>query len=367
VSAYPWGVWYSRNLTPDDETGLGRWTEAEVIAAITRGIARDGRRLDPIAMPWPWFNRLRPEDARAIAAYLRNLPPRRNAVPLPEAVPPGEKVGGKLLALLGGAPAIEVWPGNAGANPALRGHIPAPPGRRPVAALLGWSAFVAGAVLTVAAVFGSRRRSPYTALRRPAFARRRRWFLAAGLALLVVATTLTVWPPLSFLSPEMTVAWLFRGTPALPSSLEGPARALAERGQYVATVAPCGLCHTPAGAFAGFYTGRTMAGGMRATWRVYGSAVSSNLTPHAGDGIAGVSDAALLRAITSGIARDGRAMHWQAMPWDISSNWSEEDLRAMLAYLRALPPVPGRVPPPRPPAAGDPVADTFFFGDAARR
>jgi hypothetical protein len=47
----------------------------------------------------------------------------------------------------------------------------------------------------------------------------------------------------------------------------------------VATVAPCGLCHTPAGAFVGFYTGRTLAGGMEARWRVYGRAVSSNLTP----------------------------------------------------------------------------------------
>jgi hypothetical protein len=39
----------------------------------------------------------------------------------------------------------------------------------------------------------------------------------------------------------------------------------------------------------------------------------------------------------------------------------------MIAYLRALPPVPGRVPPPRPPRPDDPPADSFFFGDAAQR
>jgi mono/diheme cytochrome c family protein len=131
-------------------------------------------------------------------------------------------------------------------------------------------------------------------------------------------------------------------------------------------VAPCGLCHTPADAFAGFLTGRTLAGGMDARWRVYGRVVSSNLTPHP-DGIAGVDDATLLRAMSSGVGRDGRPLHWQAMPWDLTSNWSEEDRRAILAYLRALPPVPGRVPEPRPPSLDDPVADTFGFGDRAIR
>jgi hypothetical protein len=69
----------------------------------------------------------------------------------------------------------------------------------------------------------------------------------------------------------------------------------------------------------------------------------------------------------SGIGRDGRALHWQAMPWDIGSRWSEEDQRALLAYLRALPPVAGVMPPPRGPRPDDPPADAFYFGDAARR
>ena len=136
------------------------------------------------------------------------------------------------------------------------------------------------------------------------------------------------------------------GAPALPTWLTGSERALAERGEYLATVAPCGMCHTPATAFTGFLTSHTLAGGMEARWRLFGSAVSSNLTPHR-DGIAAASVPALSRALRSGIGTDGRALHWQAMPWDIFSHWSEEDRLAIIAYLRALPPVDGRVPPPR--------------------
>jgi hypothetical protein len=55
------------------------------------------------------------------------------------------------------------------------------------------------------------------------------------------------------------------------------------------------------------------------------------------------------------------------MPWDIISHWSEEDRLAIIAYLRALPPVAGRVPRPRPPQPDDPAADSFYFGDAVGR
>jgi mono/diheme cytochrome c family protein len=351
VSAYPWGVWYSRNLTPDPETGLGRWSEEEIVQAFTRGVARDGRRLDPMAMPWPWFSRLTPDDARAIAVYLKALPPVVNAVPAPRHVPMPEAVGGKLLSLLGAETAVEFWGGNAATDPALRERVPVAAGRRRAAWLLGAALLALGAAGVLLGALG----------------RHRAIGLAGGAVILAAWTTLAVWPPLGLMKPELTIRWLFLGTPAPPASLDGAARALAERGGYVATVAPCGLCHTPASAFVGFLSGRTLAGGMPARWRVYGSAVSSNLTPHPGDGVAGLSDDVLLRAMRSGIGRDGRALHWQAMPWDIGSRWSEEDQRALLAYLRALPPVPGVMPPPRGPRPDDPPADAFYFGDAARR
>lgn len=346
VSAYPWGVWYSRNLTSDAATGLGAWSEADIVAAVTRGLTPDGRRLDPMAMPWPWFSQLAPQDARAVAAYLKALPPNPNAVPAATRPWLVEQVGGKALALLGAETAVEFWGGNAGAERAPRG-IPESLGWRALALALGI------ATLTAAVVSID-------------LGRRRRWrpMMAAGGLALAGWLALGTWPPVRLMSPETAVRWLLLGSPPLPAALAPAERALATRGAYVAAITPCGLCHTPAGVFVGFYTGRTLAGGMEGRWRVYGSAVSTNLTPHP-DGLRG--DASVRRALTSGLGHDGRAMHWQAMPWDILSNWSEEDQRALLAYLKTLPPVAGRVPPPRPPRPGDPVADAFYFGDAARR
>jgi len=352
VSAYPWGVWYSRNLTPDARTGLGSWSENDIVTAVTRGITPDGRRLDPFAMPWTWFSRLTEADARAIAVYLKSLPPIVNAVPERERIWPTEAVGGKLLVLLGSEAAVEFWGGNAAEESALRGRVPATRGLRLAAHALGWITLLFALAM---AVLGLRRSG------------RRRWLLGCSAAALLGWMALAAWPPLSLMTPELTTRWLFLGAPRLPERLDPAARALAERGEYIATITPCGLCHTPAASFIGFYTGRTLAGGMEARWRVYGRAVSTNLTPHERGGIARVPDAALLRAMRSGIGSDGRALHWQAMPWDIGSHWSEEDQRALLAYLRALPPVAGTVPAPRGPGPGDPAADAFYFGDAARR
>jgi mono/diheme cytochrome c family protein len=76
------GVFHGPNLTPDMETGLGSWTEAQIVTAITTGTRPDGRKLAPI-MPWQAFANLTPEDAMAIAVYLKSLPPVMNKVPGP--------------------------------------------------------------------------------------------------------------------------------------------------------------------------------------------------------------------------------------------------------------------------------------------
>ena len=76
------GVFYGPNLTPDEETGLGTWSEADIVKAIQTGVRPDGRGLVPI-MPWPAFAKLTKSDAQAIAAYLQSLPAVRNQVPGP--------------------------------------------------------------------------------------------------------------------------------------------------------------------------------------------------------------------------------------------------------------------------------------------
>jgi mono/diheme cytochrome c family protein len=78
----PWGIVYGRNITPDQETGIGTWTEEEIIRAIMSGVSKDGRRL--IFMPWFNYVTLKSEDAAAVAYYLKNvLPPVKNEIPAP--------------------------------------------------------------------------------------------------------------------------------------------------------------------------------------------------------------------------------------------------------------------------------------------
>ena len=78
------GVFHGPNLTPDKETGLGSWTDAQVATALTTGKRPDGRELAPI-MPWHAFANLTKEDVGAIVAFLRTLPPVKNKVPGPYA------------------------------------------------------------------------------------------------------------------------------------------------------------------------------------------------------------------------------------------------------------------------------------------
>jgi hypothetical protein len=70
---------YGRNLTPDKETGLGNWNSDDIVKAIRTGVRLDGRELAPI-MPWQAFSYLTDDDAYAIAAYLKSLPPVQNKV-----------------------------------------------------------------------------------------------------------------------------------------------------------------------------------------------------------------------------------------------------------------------------------------------
>jgi mono/diheme cytochrome c family protein len=76
------GVFVGRNLTPDPETGLGKWTTQQVVTAFTTGVRPDGRILAPI-MPYEDFKSLTRADALAIAAYLKTLKPVKHAVPGP--------------------------------------------------------------------------------------------------------------------------------------------------------------------------------------------------------------------------------------------------------------------------------------------
>ena len=89
ASANP-GVVYPGNLTPDKATGLGDWSDDDIVAVLMRGEGRSGHRLLPV-MPWTAYNRLHEKDAYAIAVYLHSLPAVKHEVP--DNVTPGRKAG----------------------------------------------------------------------------------------------------------------------------------------------------------------------------------------------------------------------------------------------------------------------------------
>src|SRR6266446_4534877 len=83
----PFGVIYSTNITPDPETGIGRWSEAAFARAMHEGVARDGSHLFP-AFPFDHFTKVTDEDVKALYAYFMTRPPIRamaqsNTVPFP--------------------------------------------------------------------------------------------------------------------------------------------------------------------------------------------------------------------------------------------------------------------------------------------
>ena len=99
----PWGVSFARNITPDSATGIGTWTEEQIVTAIRTGQRPDGSHILLPPMPWPDFSHLTDSDARAIAAYLKSIPAVSHKVP--DMVPPGKPVKGSIIVL----PAPSEW------------------------------------------------------------------------------------------------------------------------------------------------------------------------------------------------------------------------------------------------------------------
>ena len=84
---YP-GVVYPPNITPDVETGIGGWTDAQITNAIRAGIGRHGSRRIA-TMPWQGYANLNDDDVKAIVSYLRSIEAVRHQVPAE--VEPGDR------------------------------------------------------------------------------------------------------------------------------------------------------------------------------------------------------------------------------------------------------------------------------------
>ncbi len=340
VGVYPHGIAISRNLTSDPDTGLGRWNEDEIINALRNGRARD-RVLIFWDMPWQMYHNLSADDARAIARYLKTLPPIRNRIPAPLHYGVVETIVVKLTRDL---PAV---------NPHRLTFADGLFGARgggwprdlPQRALIvaQWLVLIAGVAMYVTVGRRERPRRRRSRLRGAA--------AIVGLILLgLVAWALYALPMLRIIPPEQisraATGVVPRPDPAALGSSERTA--LAERGRYVFTTY-CALCHQSDG-----------AGGAKISWRPMGTLWTRNITPDPETGIGPWTDAQIARAIRSGVAADGRPLHWQGMTWDHASNLDEEDVRALIIFLRTLPPVRRKIPAATRPSSEDCATYTFW-------
>jgi mono/diheme cytochrome c family protein len=222
------------NITPDRETGIGNWTDDEIKRAITQGVrpAHGPLAGKPLAAPMAanFFKALLPGDLDAIVAYLRSVPPVRNAIPAP--------------------------------------------------------------------VY----RAPVT---HEAFAEAERGFT------------------------------------------ESDMRDKVRRGAYLTTIAHCLECHTPMGERGVLQFNTALGAGGRPFMpsfvkglpEAWNGSVSRNITSHPVQGLGAWSDAEIKRAITHGISRDGRKLQ-EPMAFAWYAGIRDEDLDAIVAYLRTLPALP---------------------------
>jgi mono/diheme cytochrome c family protein len=207
------------NITPDNETGIGNWTDAQIAKAIREGIRPDGSLIGP-PMPFGLYRKLSDTDLAAMVAYLRTVKPVSNKV---------EK---------------SVY------------RIPLPP--------------------------------------------------AYG-------------PPVA-------------SVPDVPRTDK------VKYGEYLAgPVGHCVECHTPLDKGHHDWS-RIGQGGMEFNGP-WGVSVARNITPHAEDGLGKWSDAEIKRAITQGISKEGGKLN-PPMAYSLYAKVKDEDLDAIVAYLRTLKPLP---------------------------
>ena len=344
VGAYPHGVFISRNLTSDPDTGLGRWTEAEVVNAVRNGRA-PSRLLSLWGMPWFYLHYFTDTDATAIARYLKTLPPVHNRIPAPLNYGVVETVASKLTRPLPAA--------NVTVLTYTEGNFSRPDSRslpewlQIAATNLQWAVLIIGITAWICPARRSSRPGRKT----------RRWPAVVVRAVGALLIGVLVWafyglPTLAVIPPDQIVVGATAGIPTPDPSRVGTTerRALVDRGRYLYSVASCAFCHNPDG-----------AGGAKLSWRMFGTLWTRNITSDMRTGIGAWSDPEVARAIRSGISRDGRALHWQGMPWDHASNWDEEDVRAIVSYVRLLPAIDHEVPVSRPPSTDDCAVYTFWI------
>ena len=119
------------------------------------------------------------------------------------------------------------------------------------------------------------------------------------------------------------------------------------RGKYLVRVLACVFCHSPLKEDGSMMEEFMYAGGQKVNLYPFGTFVSYNLTSDKETGLGDWTDEQIKTFLTSGVRRDGSRMLPFPMPWVAYAGLKEEDQNAIVAYLRTIPPVYNKIPPPQ--------------------
>ena len=117
-----------------------------------------------------------------------------------------------------------------------------------------------------------------------------------------------------------------------------------KRGEYLVDTIGCALCHSPVDQEKRLIPGMKLAGGLRMHIEPYGDYPTGNLTSDKETGLGNWTDAEIKNVITRGTLRDGTRLLPFPMDWPSFSTMKDDDINAIVAYLRTVPPVRNKVP-----------------------
>jgi len=152
-------------------------------------------------------------------------------------------------------------------------------------------------------------------------------------------------PPFFTTAPEAFGKMMADAAPSVIDIADPAERAIAERGRYIVMTTGCIGCHTVVGS-RGPDLSLYLGGGGLKIQTPHATFVSRNLTPDKETGLGRRTDDEVKRVMRSGTFSDGHVVEGSAMPWPVFSNWTEEDLHAVVVYLRHLKPIHHVTPEP---------------------
>jgi len=195
-----------------------------------------------------------------------------------------------------------------------------------------------------------------------------KWFGISALALGVIAFFAFLYfiPPFMLMKPSEFSGPAGKAGPDLSKISDPGERAMAERGHYLVTLGSCADCHATPTAQGPDIDHMYLAGGMKTSRKGFGTYITMNLTPDKATGVGNWSDEDLMRVWRNGIAPDGHQVPGHLMPWPAFSHWSDEDVHAVIVYLRHTTPIAHAIqkPDPSEPSMGTPAAFEEDFAGA---